>query len=761
MNVDSCAVLADPLKVERLYYVLQRYLPPDLKHNRKSYDEIVQRAKMLTEEGKGFGALKKYVEYSELLDQHLSLLKNKKIIFLNGISTDLTVDAKPGRSGTDPFCHLFGLSRGIIEIFISLPSDVQEYVRENVVFWPIGPFDFPFYADENEIIHCFADDVKKLSDKLIEDGKIGFGSLKKSIDTGPDAHLIGNYQFNERLFDPGKLKKSLVDSPSMYAEVRKQFGDEKSFFRFLSRHVAVNRWLLAQKYKCIVKALELKELTTFFIKTSYAREVFDIVSKETGIPYDHILRNKKDITYLGERDPTYLNQLMGRLQNWAHDAGKELTPVGRIKSARKEPPRVNGGCGSCTSCSRHPLFRCELDAKSCSSLPRPRQCTADFIDQYILANESLKSLFNALENDAKKYDYGVLPLEQTLLLLNSREYEISVGISKMREKTSMLTEIEGRVLVPFPIRGMNVNDNECDMRASEFGSECPIANIFSRMDKEHYPIQSDMRFANIGIALHWIINQQPPDWDHFLHNKLLTRLGIPPLKRMEYCEKPILFEYDAIKVSGHPDAIAVLMQRDALQAYCSSLEVPKESDIFILDIKRAMHSAYEKRGYRKQLLCYALAIMQNEHMKPRNLYLTLIQTPFDPRRFLELAVPRIGSKEEAYRNPSYSIIKVPVNSEDIDMLIAEIKERVELKKRILNDNVIARAVKERSAENGLCKPSNRIACFDKPICDNVFKEMGKQRRMIEVLKQYGPYPSSQHRSELFKNKGNGRMQLPS
>ena len=759
MYVDSGSVLSDPLKVERLYRVLDRFLESDLHHPTKSYDSILQAAKAKTESGEGMGSLRKYIEYSDLLLVNLPKLKGKRIIFINGVSTDRTEGAKPGRSGVDPFSPFYGLSGDIINMFQSLPEDIHGYVRDNVIFWPIGPFDFPFYVEEGRIAHCFEDEVTALDAQIMEEGRIGFGSLTKEIHQPEDTHQVGNYQFNERLFDFGRLKKTLADSPSMYLIERQRFDNPKLFLRHLSKHTMLGKWLLAKKYSKIARLLELPKITTFFTRTSYAREVFDKVNDDSGIELDNILRSKNEMTFMRERDPTYINQLTGRLQNWANSAGIPLTPIHRAKKKTAEA-RVEGGCGSCVSCSRHQLYRCRYDAHECSVLPRingKRGCTADYIDEWILGNHKIRDLFIALEKDAKKYGYGVLPIEMTLLLLNGREHEIVVG---RRGRVSMMEELAGRIIVPFPTK--DPIEEECDLRASEFGSVCPIIGIFARMDKLSYPVKTDTAFAEIGTALHWIINQQPPEWKNFLENKLLTKLGIPSIPRNMYCERSMVLDCDGIKVSGHPDGIAALIPTSALKEYSSTLVIPKDSDICILDIKRGMHSAYEKIGYRKQLLCYALGIKQNQNMTSKNLYLTLIKTPFDSRRFLrhEEDVVILQGQEEVYRNPRYSIIKVPTESEEVDLLVAEIKERVGAKDRILHDNKAAREELMRRQHSNECGCGlNSFQCFDKSVCDHMFREMEDKKRMIDVIRQYGKYPSRQHRSELF-GKDNSQIHIP-
>ncbi|VVB73953.1 Uncharacterised protein [uncultured archaeon] len=756
MYVESGSVLSDPLKIERLYRVLGAFLDGGTHHPIRSYDSILQSAKAKAETGEGMGSLRKYVQYSDMLLASLPKLKGKRIVFINGVSTDKTENAKPGRSGVDPFSPFYGLSEDIIGMFRSLPDDVKGYVKDNIIFWPIGPFDFPFTVEDGRVVHCLRDEVTALNDEIEGEGRIGFGSLTKEMRQPEGTYQIGNYQFNERLFDMGRLKKSLEDNPSMYVMERQRFEGTKPFLRHLSKHTALGKWLLAQKYASIAKRLGLQKVTTFFTRTSYAREVFDIVAKETGIGLDNVLRSKKEMTFLKERDPTYINQLMGRLQIWANDAGIPLTSVRGIRKQESAETRVAGGCGSCISCSRHPLFRCEYDAHACSTLPRPRRCTADFIDEFMIGNREARELFIALEKDAKRYAYGVLPIEMTLLLLNSRDHEVVVS---RRGRASLMEEIRGRIIVPFPIRDTTAEG--CELRASEFGSACPITGVFSRMDKDSYPAKTDTSFAEIGTALHWMINQQPPEWKTFLHNKLLTKLGIPAIPRQEYCERSMVFDCDGVKVSGHPDGITAVIPMDALAEYGRSLAVPRDSDIFVQDIKRGMYSAYEKIGYRKQLLCYALGIRQNQHMTSRNLYLNLIKTPFDSRRFLrheETPIPE--RREEAYRNPRYSIIKVPAQSEEVDRLVAEIKERAEAKNRILHDNRAAREELMRRQATDECGCGlNRFPCFDKPICDSMFREMGEKKRMIDVIRQYGPYPAHPRRSELF-GKDHGQIRIP-
>ena len=55
----------------------------------------------------------------------------------------------------------------------------------------------------------------------------------------------------------------------------------------------------------------------------------------------------------------------------------------------------------------------------------------------------------------------------------------------------------------------------------------------------------------------------------------------------------------------------------------------EEKDIGVLDIKRSPIAVYEREGYIKQLLTYALSIKQTNNISPKNAYLILIKRPFD------------------------------------------------------------------------------------------------------------------------------------
>ncbi|MEM2974507.1 MAG: hypothetical protein QW112_02695, partial [Candidatus Micrarchaeia archaeon] len=405
---------------------------------------------------------------------------------------------------------------------------------------------------------------------------------------------------------------------------------------------------------------------------------------------------------------------------YAADTGKLVRPEVIIR--RKEPLielRFSG-------CYKYPFFRCEKGGNKCIEIKKPRMCTAEYISQFI-PQEKLQ----LLADDAMKYNYALIPIEADIYLQNVREYEETTGLRR-NFRTSTIKERDfrkgRRLCIPKPFNGAVIEDY--DLRASEFGIRCMITRIYAKIDKEHFPVELENRFASIGIAMHWIKNQQPPMWNDFLHNHLLKEIGIEPIPRWKYTEKAVIYNYNGIRISGHPDCVTV---------FCDPERDEKEWDLGIMDIKRGMYSAYERMGYFDQLLIYGMAVKQMLGLNPETIYLTLIKTPFDRRRFTneEFAV-----REEAYRLHRYSKTKVNVASETVDKLHEDIVNSHARQQEILNSKKEAYKERNGSFEKGEC-----VKCFDKPLCEIIFKELEGRSSMLDILPK--PYPTKKHRSDLF------------
>jgi len=716
MNVDTIFVLSDPLKVGRLYYILNPFLDKNLRLNSDYLNSVLQKGKR--KYLKSAKAMEKYNRYEQMVLDSLMAGKfnGKKMIFLSGVSPDLMETGKPGRSGVDPFCHLYGLSENIIELLSELPPEVGEYCRNNIVFWPVAPIDFPFVADNSMIQHFLMKETMELSKAIEDEGKIGFGSLEKSLRDIRDKR--GSYEFKERLFDSKKLKKTIEDNPSMYQKERKK----KGFFKALSRYTQLSRLLMAEKYKLIFKLTGIKEISLYSTKGGFASEIMERVSRDTGLPIDRVLRSASKITAFRERDHTYLNQLKGRILAWyAKDTNKVIRPEIILKRRMITPEK------SFIGCYRYPFFRCEYGAK-CIEIKKPRFCTAEYIEQFMP-----KGQVQLLAEDARKYNYAVTSGEADLYLHNIREFEETTGLRReLRNSTIKERDIKKGKRLLIPKHFEDADTSKYDLRASEFGAKCIISRIFSKVDKEFFPIKLENKFAMIGIAMHWIKNQQPPMWNDFLHNHFLEELGIESTPRWKYREGAVRYEYEGIKISGHPDCATTY--RD--------LEMDENKwDLGIFDIKRGMYSAYEKRGYFDQLLIYGLGIKQMQNLDPEMFYLVLVKTPFDPRRFTK----RSSLSEEAYRLHRYSKTKVYANSETVDKLHEDIVHSYNRQQEILNSKVEALKERRESMAKDWCGKN----CFDGPLCELVFKEMETKSNMLEILPK--PYPTNKHRSELFSS----------
>jgi hypothetical protein len=160
-----------------------------------------------------------------------------------------------------------------------------------------------------------------------------------------------------------------------------------------------------------------------------------------------------------------------------------------------------------------------------------------------------------------------------------------------------------------------------------------------------------------------------------------------------------------------------------------------------MDIKRGMYSAYERTGYFDQLLVYGLAIKQMMKLDSETIYLNLIKTPFDKRRFTN---EEFVAREEAYRMHRYSKTKVDVVSETVDKLNSDIVESYTRQQEILNSKQEAYKEKKDSLEKKKCE-----RCFDKPLCEIILKELENKSHMLEILPK--PYPTRKHRSDLFSS----------
>lgn len=243
------------------------------------------------------------------------------------------------------------------------------------------------------------------------------------------------------------------------------------------------------------------------------------------------------------------------------------------------------------TCWEYDFYRCEFAAE-CSSNDKISNCASDYI-------KTINNV-NLLKSDCRNEGYTIGGIEAWIKLLENSRFDVAGENQKV---TSFAKLVNNKLILPLED---NFKFNKYhNLRASEFNQSCTISRIISKFKQEYISYFPKHFTSIVGDTAHTIFNTQPNDI--YAHND--TLFGI---NRNKYCEKELSYEYQGITINGHADAILYF-----------------DNTLLIVDHKRSFAGAYQKPSHKKQLLIYALAILQEKDFE--NIITLTINSPF-PRK---------------------------------------------------------------------------------------------------------------------------------
>lgn len=687
------------------------------KKGKISLESVLQESKDVCANPRSIGRLKKYKDYQALFSDKVGELKERIPIMMTGVS----VPEEEGfeKLGYDPFSNSFLATTKML----ALPEHVPlEFLKEKFVFWPISPIDFPFVFDEIEgesgIKHVFKEDVLAMPKT-----GVGFGTLEK-FDIGPK---IGNYKFNESLFDANILAKRIAHNPEgfMKNEQIEQTRSLEELLDYFRTRVIFSKELLAMKYAKFFEQLNVSELCAkhsllglplFAEKGSYATDVCERAKKyNKNISIHHIggkggpMQNLDVVTRNGIAHDTAMNRLFGFVSNvYEHETGKKASKPPRRKQEEKFSLDLHQD-------PDYPFFLCEIP--DCSN--------------QITARELLKTLsekeLEYVQHFSRERWVGFSRIEARVVELLKSNPSIYLGRrSQSKINLKWQEELRGKKVV-FP--EVTDSSGEFDLRGSELTHRNnDIERILAKVPREtranilkehlsanpkeqpefyrNYDGESlESKAAIKGTAIHKIIGAPFPGLKHY---ETLSLAGIPATPSSVYCERAFLYDHNGIKISFHPDAFFLL-------------EGEHGKDILLMDHKTNRKLEYPQWGYIDQTLAYAYMINKMLNINAKNFYLCIDYMAFDNA---VSGAPRIPGSEGVYRKQQFSITKVPTNHPLIQYIEDEFTRTHENQQKLLHDNKYFR---EYLAEHHLKWKDAQI------VMNNLLDRMGTNRSLSSVL----------------------------
>ena len=327
------------------------------------------------------------------------------------------------------------------------------------------------------------------------------------------------------------------------------------------------------------------------------------------------------------------------------------------------------------TCYEDSFYECEFHGE-CESGEKIENCARNFMN-------GVEGI-DMLRQDCVDEGYTITGIENHLAILNRRDCDV---VGEEMDVGSWYLMLGKNILLPM-VEDLKLRHDYFSLRGSEFGKECVIESLVSKLSEEYKKNFPENNFSKIGNALHTISNQQPSK--DYRHNETLRKLGIEPIPREIYCEKELEYVHEGIVVRGHSDAILKL-----------------GDSVVIMDFKRAFGGAYEKLEYKYQLGIYALALEQMLEKEFESYFLLTVRRPYPPKKMF------------AKRRQNYKITFMKRDGLLVSKINELIAENFEIQKMLMeNRKLLAEVIMKK--QEGLCgKKKSGYPCFNKEICEDL------------------------------------------
>ncbi|GEM_PF-5872314 len=259
-----------------------------------------------------------YSIYEDLFEQNLGKLEEYEVIFITGLSPDLTEVPNPfgfypKTRGLDLFQDQNRLSNEIMKIHAELGPEKLEHI----LYFPIAPISMPARIKKKGDLLILEHPLREVVDEANRRNGRGFGRTYKILDLKSKRfdltpHL-GNYEFSRFYYQKPQSGRDFYDDnePQIYEICRKYdiTRDELPYLVGLARYI--HRRMLGERLKRYVDILGLENPPLYALNTSYA---FDVM-KDVACTSLKIGRNL-EFPHLGEAEPSALNVLKGYLEEF-------------------------------------------------------------------------------------------------------------------------------------------------------------------------------------------------------------------------------------------------------------------------------------------------------------------------------------------------------------------------------------------------------------------------------------------------------------
>lgn len=635
--------LADPISsLERLLYVYDNIIPSSalipVKGN-KLIEKLLSHARERTQFKAFTSPLELYKGYMELFMSLVPRLKDKQVIFLDINNSILTNRyGMTSKQGIDDFAAVSEVAPKFMEMYAYYASQSSSIASslEDMVFWRMSPYDFPFLLgrdEESHIYHPFLEEVEEYALPYFLKEKFSLGDLKRSM---LDVDTLPNYTFNATIFSKTlyRANQQFIESSKEQYERKRESISMEDFIALNEKAIDLNRELMKRKYALITSQLS-REPLSYMLENDIGRTLVylekpfhnglgktKLIKEKLAVPGGKLIDTTKKIPFKRALETKALNKLSG----WFHAkyGDETTTPYVFQKGLVNQPPKIFESW------------------KNPGILTLGKLKEVDDAIQRILNPDD----YALLVNELKLYSFSVTSIEDVIRRLNDENFLIQSD----HRPISWQKELQGRAVHPHSIIDLK-SEAKVIVRPSNTGVKCYFGKYISTQ-KIDWQGMGDNHYNRVGNILHQIGNE--------LNSKsqleALMQRGIPAIARELYCEVPITHAYEPkeyiweaakqqtlkkLQETGNEFFKLVLEQwkkeRGSLIVDAGhpdgSLIIEGTQDIIIPDFKRRMAGYYPTPYFPQQLSRYALGIIQGKQLETDHFYTAIVQTPFHPIKY--------------------------------------------------------------------------------------------------------------------------------
>ncbi len=356
--------------------------------------------------------------------------------------------------------------------------------------------------------------------------------------------------------------------------------------------------------------------------------------------------------------------------------------------------------GKLSCCPEHNFLLCSLKEQGVCKTYKEKSSATNLVCGASIADLFKKDPktsddYNNLERDCSESGWSFTRIEDALIHLETSNIVVN---SPNNASSNIFSNIFPETFfLPFDLRKKSlINENNYQLRGSEFHSKCPLSYFFSMFDFKKTGISSDSTLSRVGTLRHSIAMDPSKHGTHINNSseieEVKNRFNIPT---GAWTEVPVEYVLNTKNIDLDLDEQTYPEEKN-FRRYLKSFELldlePNLPDklvlrgtadcvlklynhdktLVILDLKRYKHGAYEHAESKFQFLSYGLAIQQKLNLDIDNFVLISQHSP---------------SEGESYsiRPPMYHITQVKLTDSFIDRLHNEMARHYLMKRELINN----------------------------------------------------------------------------